>query len=539
MKITPHPSKPELYLLAHPRYSPALVEAARHIPGIYRASVTQGCAIEGSADALEAAVEWLVGSRGLRKEAFENTCEWAMSAKTKFNHSGMWYPEKLREYQRDAVVFLLQEKRAILADDMGLGKTASAITAATLTEASRILVVCPSYVRGVWHNTHDRGEIGKWAPDARNIFHCIGVKNVSLAAGVRADADVAICHYDILHAWASTLAAWKPDVVIFDEAHYLTNPDSQRTKAAVRVSREASYVWGLTGTPMTNRPKDLWGVLSTVVPGRFGDPEEGFFRFGLRYCDAQKEAVTPTKTVWKFDGASHLPELRARMRHFMLRRTKSEVAKELPAKTRQVIRVDAGRRDVALTSLSGKSALRAALGAAADAKLTEYAAPVVREHLDAGRKVVVTSYRRSVAEWFAREFSGALIHGGIPMTKREATLLSLRGAEGGSLLATTIDSTSTGIDLSYADVGILVELTYEPHELLQWEARFHRLTTKEPKLYQYLIARGTADELIADAVLAKLDVFAEAIGAIDGDLRSDMREKEEDIMADLYARLGL
>ena len=543
MKVTPRGNG--IYCLSHERYSAALLQSTRAIPGL----TGTGTSVTGSSDAINRAVHYLINERGLLTSGFQDI---NLVAPPTWPANEAWCDDRLRHYQQEAVGFLRTVKRGILADDMGLGKTASAINAcASFVTQKRVLIVCPSYVRGVWWNKHDGGELKKWLGDGlanalgedNAVYECKGLKRQDIPY---AAYPFVICHYDILSAHADALAAsFDPEVVIFDEAHYLMNPETKRTKAAKAVSKNASYVWGLTGTPMTNRPRDLWGILDTIVPGRFGDSEKGFFKFGLRYCDAHKEQVTPDKVVWKFDGKSNLPELSARMRHFMLRRTKSQVALELPAKTRQVIRVDVVKTKTtsmaAMTSSieSGRGAIRNALAVAADAKLG-YAEEILTEHLLAGQKVVVTTYRRAVAEHLANALGGKVIHGGISQARREAILHELRGQENPPLLATTIDATSTGIDLSYADVGVLVELTYEPHEILQWEARFHRLTTTTPKLIQYLIARGTTDELIAEVVLSKLDSLEQVVGGFaETGMRADLAEKEEDIMADLYRRLGL
>ena len=530
------------FSLSHDSYSPALLQAARAIPGCYR---KDNKSIIGSADAIQAAVNYLVNERGLNQDAFER--QHLVAQKQEQGLRGYILDDRLRSYQRAAVYFLRENHRAILADDMGLGKTASAINAATsFVQSKRVLIVCPSYVRGVWTNTQDEGELYKWATvPAEEVFRCEGIRPTDspldpLNKAPLTTFEFVLCHYDILHAWAETLRKWNPEVVVFDECHFLMNPDTQRTKAAKSVSENAVYVWGLSGTPMTNRPRDLWGVLDTIVPGRFG---KDFFPFGLRYCGGYKEEVIPGKVVWKFDGKSHLDELKVRLNHFMLRRTKSDVALELPAKTRQVIRVDVAKQDGKRGPIiiqEARGGLRAALAVAADAKLKDSAVPLIRSHLESGAKVIVASYRRAVAEYIAAECGGVVIHGGISHARREKTLHDLRGRDGSSLLCGTIDAMGTGIDLSYADVGVCVELTYEPHELLQWEARLHRFGQQNPVLIQYLIARGTTDELVADVVVSKLETLEASIGGFgETALVEGFKVDEDEIMKELYRRLGL
>jgi len=520
------------YALTHDSYSPAMVAAARAIPGCVK---LDGKRIGGAADAIEAAVKFLIKEKGLNESAFGGI-DLADIYEFCASNAFVELDSRLRDYQKQAVSFLKNVRRAILADDMGLGKTAVAISAAmSFMTTKRVLIVCPSYVRGVWSNDHDGGELAKWAGGCYPILECKGTKPPEHPID---PDDVVICHYDILHAWAEKIQKWAPEVVIFDECHYLMNPETQRTKAAKVVSKNAEYVWGLSGTPMTSRPRDLWGILDTIVPGRFGT---NFFPFGIRYCGGYKEAVTPEKTVWKFDSKSNLPELNSRLKHFMLRRTKSDVALELPAKTRQVIRVDVGSKHngQSFSADSQGGALRAALAVAADAKLKDSAVPLIDEHLQAGAKVVVFTYRRAVAKYIACECGGMLLHGGISQAARTRTLHEIRKEES-SLLCATIDAASTGIDLSYADVAVFVELTYEPHELLQAEARLHRFGQKNPVLIQYLIARGTTDELVADVVINKLDVLEKSIGGFgETALAEGFREDDDSIMKDLYARLGL
>lgn len=525
------------YVLDHTSYSPAMFEAARAIPGCVK---LDSKSIKGSADAIACAIQYMVEKKGLNPIAFQGRELLGLQEKKSL---GFILNSRLRAYQREAVYFLRDVRRGILADDMGLGKTASAINAAmSFITSKRTLIVCPSYVRGVWCNPHDGGELTKWGPKGEmgHVFMCSGVKPKDPPLNAY---QTIICHYDILTAWSGMLASWIPEVVIFDECHYLMNPETKRTKAAKLVSKDADYVWGLSGTPMTNRPRDLWGILDTIVPDRFGS---SFFNFGIRYCGAEKVQVTPEKIVWNFDGKSRLPELRERLQHIMLRRTKTDVALELPAKTRQAIRVDIGKREAykgeTISSAFSRSNMRAALAVAADAKLKDSAVPLIQSHLDAGSKVVVFTYRRAVADYIAGQLGGAVIHGGISQARRERTLHDQRNAdpESSSLLCATIDAASTGIDLSYADVAVFVELTYEPHELLQAEARLHRFGQKNPVLIQYLIARGTADELVAEVVLSKLDALESTIGGFaETGMKSDLSEKEEDIMAQLYKSLGL
>lgn len=432
-----------------------------------------------------------------------------------------------RPYQLTAVDFLLSKKRVLLADDMGLGKTCSAITTARQLGA-KTLIVCPNFVKSVWWNEIDGGELRLWWPGSPDPYLPQGLTPAPIVG------ELVVIHYDILHAWAPAVAQWAPAVVIFDEAHALMSENSQRSKAAKSIARGASYVWALTGTPMTSRPSDLWNVVDTIRPGYFGP----FFRYGLKYCNAHKVAVTPTKTVWKFNGASNQGDLARRLSYLMLRRTRADVALQLPPRTRQVIYVDVLPGRIVATDAT---AIRRHLEVAADKKL-----PAVEEllaaHLAEGRKVVVFTYRRLVAERLASSLAALapafVVHGGIHTMRREKAIRDWGAGPGGGLLAATIDTAGTGINLSAADVVVFAELTYEWHELAQAEARTGRKEGGHPVLIQYVIGRGSLDEIVFGVVRAKLEEAEKIVGKEASGLRGDWSEGEEDVFAAIAARLA-
>lgn len=437
------------------------------------------------------------------------------------------YAPHLRPYQVQAADYLLSRQGAILADEMGLGKTATAICAARHV-GGKLLIVCPNHVKGVWHNDSTGGELRKWG-ETRDVFVATTRKPRQI------DAQICVINYDILDAWAAHLATWAPDVIIYDEAHALSNEKTKRSKAA-RAIPARNHTWALTGTPLTNRPKDLWNLVDTICPGRFGN----FFAYAKRYCNARKENVTTTKAVWVFDGKSNLEELGARLAHFMIRRLKSDVALELPPKTRQIVYCDASTGGPVRSNMS-RVELRQWLDRSADAKLPQ-AKAMLSAYLEEGRKVVVFTHRKSVADWLANQarlegYEAGVIHGDVCAARRHEILQYARDLPGHMpyLLCATIDSSATGIDMTFADLALFVELTWEPHELLQAEARLHRFGQANNVLIQYLIARGTGDEIVAQTVVNKLDTYATVVGDVGESLQADLTGAENEIMAEIYA----
>ena len=239
----------------------------------------------------------------------------------------------LRKYQVEGVHFLLEKRAAILADDMGLGKSAQALTAARVL-GLKTVIVCFKYAKGVWGGSE--GEISKWWPHAK-VDSLEGSKLHRLDPST----DVALIHYDVLHHWVLELTQWGAQVLIVDEAQAIAGEDSRRAKAIRALALECPYRFFLTGTPMPNRPRDLWNILDTLHPGRWGN----FYAFGMRYCGGHKVEIPEIgKTVYDFNGVSHPEELASRLKWVMLRRAKQEVALELPPKTRQVVWLDTGTK---------------------------------------------------------------------------------------------------------------------------------------------------------------------------------------------------
>ena len=518
-------------------YSPKLNAAARSVPGMRWESELK--AHVGYIDAVEQICARL-------KEIGLNAPEPPTNAR-KWPHNLPVSYDSARDYQKEGIDFLINQSGsgALLADDMGVGKSFQTVKAVRALRR-RTVIVCEAHVRGVWEREPELddkgGEIAKWWPKA-HVFKPYGITPEPIPKGT----DVVVIHYDIIYAWVDTLLEWAADdmTIVFDEAQMLLSATSRRSEACRTLAHVAKGRIALTGTPPVDKVKDLHNVVDTISPGRFGE----FFGFGLRYAGAQqKEVDGPEKTkklVWDFGGRSNVKELRQRLDWFCLRRTKREVLKEIPALQRQIVDVQVPpkyRTVMNARLVEDKKKMRAALDSAADGKL-KHVIELVRSHLESGQRVVVGTHRRAVCEKIAVALSETaptqFIHGGIPLTRRNKIIAELRRVEGPVCLVTTIDSTATGIDLTFANVGVVAELVWEPKQLVQWEARTHRFgaSTTEPVLIQYVIARGTVDELILHAVINKLDNFLDLVETDKGDGFKEALKGEDDGLSRLAAAL--
>lgn len=475
---------------------------------------------------------------------------------------------KLRDYQRLGVKFLVDQgpTGALLADSMGLGKTATAITAARAFKM-KVCAVVPSFALGVWARTAASplgpGELAKWWPKAvvaapegvtpatlivreTKALRERGVKGLppmrtreGLYRSPVDVVDVVVVSCDVVHAWVDSILAWAGDhlCLIVDEIHQYQSPKSRRYYAARELSEHARVTIGLTGTPVTNYLQDLWTLVDILSPGRYG---KSFFTYGCRHCEGHQVQVTPEKVVWKWDGSSHLDELHARLEYNMLRRTKSDVRLELPPKERTVLDVEvpARARIVAQQDVfKSPRQLRRLLDQAANAKMPKVLDLLV-DHAQSGQRVVCFTHRRNIAEYLTGELlrkkvPATWIHGGLSRKARDRRVAEAQGLVGavgkkahgvasGHVLCATIDTMGTGVDLSYASVGVFAELSWEWAKLAQAEDRLHRHGQRLLTLIEYIVARGTTDEIVIAAVLDRLRQSDEVVGPSGESLAADL-----------------
>ncbi len=163
-------------------------------------------------------------------------------------------------HQKEAIEKLLKNDKFILADDMGLGKTTSTVIASLESGANRVLIICPASLKINWER-----EIKNYTD--KSVYICEGKKFEQ--------ADYVIVNYDILKNFHdpkdklnSIILNSKFDLVVIDEAHYVSNAQAQRTKIIMDVTKNIKKLWLLTGTPMTSRPMNYYNILKLIDYGQ-------------------------------------------------------------------------------------------------------------------------------------------------------------------------------------------------------------------------------------------------------------------------------
>ena len=235
----------------------------------------------------------------------------------------------LRPYQIDGFHFLaylaVNGFGGILADDMGLGKTIQSITYMLWLREDFIarnkqgrkkvvippvLIVCPKSVLDVW-----AGETEKFAPGIRVLV--IRNKEQASVEDIMANYDMVVINYAQLRVCGEQINSIKWLTVILDEGQQIKNPDSKAAKSARELTAFNRLV--LSGTPIENRLLDMWSLMAFAMPGVLGS--RSYFK---KRFDKRKDSQSQNR-------------LAARLKPFLLRRTKQQVAKDLPPRTEEEV----------------------------------------------------------------------------------------------------------------------------------------------------------------------------------------------------------
>lgn len=410
------------------------------------------------------------------------------------------YPHLFR-HQATGVAFLLSRRRAILADDMGLGKTRTAIVAAReQSPEGRVLVICPASMKHGW-----RREIAVIEPDAR--VEVVGTETPSTKERWT------VVNYDRLARHVEWLTQLRPDVIIIDEAHFIKNRSarSNRTLSLISANRDAA-VYLLTGTPMTNRPRDLFNLLKAVEH----PAARSFYSFAQRYCAAHDNGYG-----LQTDGASNVEELAQVMSGVMLRRTKDEVL-DLPEKVRTWLPIEAGSdrvRELEMQALAYLAAnpdrdgptwvkflglLNKARHQLATAKAPE-AARFVADLVEGGQKVVVFTSYQSAVDRMMKAFDGRAVAltGAHSSEERDEAVQRFQDDESVRVFVGNLKAAGTGITLTAGTHVVFNDLDWVPANHWQAEDRIHRIGQTQPTFATYLSAPGTLDEFVAQLLEAK------------------------------------
>jgi len=436
----------------------------------------------------------------------------------------------------------------LIADEMGLGKTVQAIGICNAVPSiRRILVICPAKLKLNWMK-----EFIKW--DVLNRTVAVVTRNnrkarkaVEYYGKGRAQiiskegpftANLVIANFDVVSDCADLLRAEHWDVLIVDECHKVKNPKAQRTQFILgrkesknKKTKEvipaiepiaADRNLFMTGTPIVNRPLEMWPIIQRFDPEGLG---ANFFKYAMRYCGA-----THNGFGWDFKGDSNLDELQDYLRScFMVRRLKSQVLTELPPKRRQVITFEADEdideilqkeaaefdeltadglsyEDIPFTAMSAN---RQEVAIAKIPQVIEF----LEDTLEEVDKVVVFAHHKEVIRQISEKFGDACVVVNGNSTDVEAIEAQDRFQEDpnikvfvGSILASGV-----GLTLTKSKTVVFAEMDWVPGNNTQAEDRCHRIGQLDGVNVYYLVLDGSVDARIIELVLEKQAVIDKAL----------------------------
>jgi len=444
----------------------------------------------------------------------------------------------LYPYQAEGALFAVRVGRGLIGDDMGLGKTIQAIAATEILArhfgVSRVLVVCPTSLKYQWQS-----EIKRFSGrEGENTVRVITGGRPQRQKDYTLDDFCKITNYEKLQPDLDLIADWAPELVIVDEAQRVKNWNTIAARALKRI--DSSFAIVLTGTPLENKLEELISIVQFVDQHRLGPTWKL-----LHEHQVKDEAGRVT-------GYTKLEKIGQTLAPIMMRRRKSEVLQQLPARTDQNLLVpmtemqmdyhqqnadEVGkivRRWRRTRFLSDKDQRRL-MCALQNMRMSCNSTYLLDQETDHGVKadelsalfdelfsqpgskaVVFSQWTRThdivIRRLEARGIGYVSFHGGIPSDKRPALIERFRDDPACRVFLST-DAGSTGLNLQHASTLVNMDLPWNPAILEQRIARVHRMGQTRPVQVINFVAKGTIEEGMLSTLAFKRSLSA---GILDG-----------------------
>ena len=466
-------------------------------------------------------------------------------------------------YQRAGIAYAISRPHVLIADEMGLGKTIQAIGLVNLLCArssavradhpcdgqvagsnpvarsfSRALIVCPASLRLNWAAEWRRWHTGQLRPYLLDTWPGGALFDETTGKAL-------IVSYDSVQKWHPLIANIPFDLLICDECHLVKDEDTRRAKAlfggkyrgkpfeAIQARRKAF----LTGTPIVNRPAELWPLVKALAPDGLGASKKDFDE--------------------RYGGTDRLDELHLRLRtQIMVRRKKDDVLKDLPAKRRQVVLLDVPDADNIIAAEGRAISMAQAMLERTRAEIeglphaeqvmrlrqcrtiamTEIARvrketaikklPQAIEHicevLENVPKAVVFSHHHDVGDALMAEFRriAVALDGRTEQGERQQNVERFQKDRTCRLFLGSIRAAGLGLTLTAASTVVFVELDWTPAAMMQAEDRLHRIGQINPVLVQHLVIDGSIDSKMAKIIIDKQQIMDAALDGGSTDIAS-------------------
>lgn len=451
-------------------------------------------------------------------------------------------------YQEKGIARGLQLKRVINADEPGLGKTLQSIGTVNLAGAFPCLVICPASLKinweREWHKFTDKKAM-VLTDDVRDswpFYFQSGLYQVFIVNYESLRKYFVLKMKDSLRFSMKDIT-FKPQIhlfksVIIDELHKCKSSQTQQSKFCQGIAQGKEYVIGLTGTPVVNKPKDLYQQLNILSRT---DDFGGYKNFVNRYCAGKSEA-------------SNLKELNAMLwQKCMFRREKKEVLKDLPDKIRQLLTCEISNRNEyqdAENDLIGylkkyqnaddekiQNALRGEVMVrigilrqiSARGKIREVV-DFVNDFMESGKKLILFCSLHTVVDQLKAAFPKAVsVTGRENSQEKQAAVDSFQNNEKTNIIICSIKAAGVGLTLTASSDVLFVEFPWTDADCRQCEDRAHRIGQKDSVTSRFMLGRNTIDEKIYEIIQIKKQIANAVMGASD-----DIPENIVDLIAKLY-----
>lgn len=442
-------------------------------------------------------------------------------------------------HQIEAFNYGLKRHQLLLCDEQGLGKTKESIdiTVSKKAELNKVLVVCGvNSVRFNWAqeisihsneksiilgNENDvLADLERWLNDD-TYFGIINIEKLRKT--------------EIISKISEYIKSQKIGGVIVDEVHKIKNPKTQQGKAVANNLRDAKFKIGLTGTPITNNPLDLWNILNWL-----GATRDNYFAFRNKYV------ILGGWEGKQVMGFKNLNNLNADLQQIMLRRTKNDVIDlppkiykneyiELSAQEKKEYKEQKNHISMIITKIEDENGdikekevpnilgllirLREATSgvkSSVKSKIERLVELYTEEYLPLKRKIIVfTNFTETVKDVVdsLAEYNPLFVTGNVPLEERQQKVNLFQSSSEHNIIVGTIGAMGTGLTLNKASAVIFIDKSYSYADNLQAEDRAHRIGTEHSVNVISLIAKNTIDENIESILAKKKEYFDKTVNS--------------------------
>lgn len=428
----------------------------------------------------------------------------------------------LRRYQTFGTKYILHQERVLLGDEMGLGKTMQALAAfchLAATGAKHFLVICPLSVVVNWKREVE----SQTGLQAIEVYGDNRAMEMTMWA---AQGGVAITSFETLNKLPIP-AVVDLQLMVVDEAHYVKNPEAQRTKSVMAAAARAKRVLFMSGTPLENKVEEMEFLIQCLQP-------------------QVAEQIKDMKQVL------HAEEFRKAIAPVYLRRVREDVLKELPELVEKEQwglmnqdEMNAYRDALANGSFMAVRQVSWQLSDMAKSTKAKRLKEICEDAREGGRKLIIFSFFKDVLSKVSSmlgEYCIGVIDGSVPASERQGMIDKLKDAPAGSALVCQIQAGGVGLNIQAASVVVFCEPQIKPSLETQAVARAYRMGQSQSVMVHRLLMDDTVDERVMEILKQKsqlFDSFADESVIGEMDIQINENSVMKDIVAEERKRLGI